>query len=294
MTRVLLTGASGYLGRYLLRSQPATIELLAICNSQSLQSEHKSFHVLQQDLLKADFSPWQQFAPDVIIHTAAQSRFHACQNDPDLTHEMNVVVSRKIAGFAAENGSHLIFTSTDQVYSGQQALSPETGLTAPKNVYASSKLAAEEGITEILPSATILRCALMYGTSLNDQPVFTDLMALKLKAGESLDLFIDEWRSPLWVADMAGFLWQIVERRPRGIYNTGGPQRLSRYQMGTVMCEVLDIPLRQIRQGKLSQHQLASLRPADCSMDSSKLMLLLGGHVREMRDAFAIDSGRER
>ena len=80
----------------------------------------------------------------------------------------------------------------------------------------------------------IVRPAILYGapTSIG-RGSFLQWMYQTLSRGEPLDLFADEYRTPVFVNDVVAAVTSLVERvGQHRIYHVGGPERLSRLEIG--------------------------------------------------------------
>lgn len=102
--KILLTGANGFVGARIRAAAPV------IC-APSLRGAEKEDIDRLIDTVQ----------PDAILHTAAISDIGACAKDPEGSYHANVLVPEYLA--KAANGAKLVLFSSDQVYSGQRAIS---------------------------------------------------------------------------------------------------------------------------------------------------------------------------
>ncbi len=170
---------------------------------------------------------------------------------------------------AQKNNSCVIFTSSDTVFDGKQGNYSETDAPNPLNVYAETKIKSEQYILENLDSAVIIRPALFYGLSLNGNPSFTQVMLENLKAGKQIYLFTDQFRTPLPVGQLAQAIWELVDSDFSGILHIGGSERISRYDMGKILCQQFNLPLDLIVPIPSHQSSQVAARPRDCSLNIS-------------------------
>src|SRR5262249_4096669 len=100
--------------------------------------------------------------PEVILHCAALTKTPACQQNPALARKLNVDVTCQLAGLSAD--IPLIFFSTDLVFDGRKGNYIETDPVNPLNVYAETKVAAENLVLQN-PRHTVIRTSLNLGRS---------------------------------------------------------------------------------------------------------------------------------
>src|SRR5262249_14683187 len=83
--------------------------------------------------------------------------------------------------------------------------------------------------------------------------------------GKPLSLFEDEWRTPLDLATAAEGLVELALARADGIWHLGGPERISRLEMGRILARVMGADEKTIQATKRPPD-----RPRDVSLDSSR------------------------
>lgn len=275
MKKILITGASGFLGRYLLNFAPKEVLILAQHHKHHLPNTSPNVQPFKLDFTKLSLEQIDDFKPQVIIHAAAQSSIDACELDPEIAWELNFEVTRRLTDIADRNRSRLIFTSSDTVFDGKQGNYSEGDPPNPLNVYAETKIKSEQYILENLRDAVVVRPALFYGLSLNGNPSFSQVMLENLKAGKRLYLFTDQYRSPLPVSLLAQALWELVDSGFGGILHLGGTERISRYDMGKLLCRQFSLPLDLIIPISSEQSSQVAARPRDCSLNVTLASSLL-------------------
>ncbi len=273
MKRLLVTGASGFLGWNICRHAGRGWDVWGTYFSHSATIPvNRRIHV---DLtrfkdLKALFETVQ---PDAVIHAAAASKPDFCQKHPTVSYRINAEASIHIAGLCADAKIPFIFTSTDLVFDGQTPPYTETDPPSPINTYAEHKVLAETGMRKQNPETIICRMALMYGTSCTVSKSFLHPLLDAMRAGQSVPLFVDEFRTPLSGADAARGLMTAIENRP-GILHLGGSERISRLAFGQRVQAAFNIPNAKLVPCKQISLDLPAPRPPDLSFDISKAVSL--------------------
>jgi dTDP-4-dehydrorhamnose reductase len=275
--RILITGVSGFLGQHLAQHLRDRHEVIGTYREHALAPQGcvaRRLDITNQEGIR---ELCREFRPDGIIHLAVQGDLDRCQRDPDEAYCVNVQGTVHVARAAAEMGARLIYISTDQVYDGAQGLYDETDPAQPLMVYGRTKLEGEQQAAAICPHVVTLRLALMYGWGNPSRPTFIDWMLARLQASQEVPLWVDQYRTPLYVVHAAEVIGQLVDRpEVRGIFNLGGAERLDRLSFGRKFCEIFELPTQSLKSVAMASAAASTPRPQDCSMRSAKISALLG------------------
>ncbi len=269
MNRLLVTGASGFLGWNLC--QVATSQYQVYGTYRSKKVELPGVTTLQLDMtnfqdLKALIT---EIKPTAIIHTAAQSKPNYCELHPEETYPINVTASINLAGICADYSIPCTFTSTDLVFNGLNPPYLETDPVSPISVYGEQKVTAEQGMLARNPKIALCRMPLMFGKASPHAGSFIQGFIQALKAGKELQLFTDEYRTSVSGTTAAKGLLLALEKTT-GILHLGGKERMSRYEFARLMAEVFELPVEKIKPCLQQDVQMPASRPPDVSLDSSK------------------------
>jgi dTDP-4-dehydrorhamnose reductase len=265
--RLLITGASGFLGWYLCAAAQEEWEVYGTTLSKAIDIPNTT--LLQVDLtdLAALNHAFEVVQPDAVIHGAALSQPNVCEVNPEESFTINVQASWWIAEICAAREISCVFTSTDQVFDGQHAPYSETSAVAPVNCYGKHKVMAEEGMRSRYPKTSICRLPLMFGTTPH-APSFLQGFVAQLRQGKPLKLFTDEYRTPASGSAIAqGILLALHHEIP--YLHLGGWEKLSRYEFGLQLVERLQLPEELILPCRQADVPMAAPRPADVTLDSS-------------------------
>jgi dTDP-4-dehydrorhamnose reductase len=273
MKKLLITGASGFLGWHLCQLAKQEWEIYGTYLSHPL--EIPGMKILQADLtnfqeLKRIFN---DVKPEAVIHTAAHSQPNFCQTNPKESHAINVIASCNIAGLCADNSIPCAFTSTDLVFDGLNAPYRETDAVCPVNLYGEQKAIAEADMLERYPMTAVCRMPLMFGAATPTAKSFIQPFIQTLQAEKELNLFIDEFRTPVSGTTAAKGLLLALEK-VNGMIHLGGKERISRYDFGQILVEVLQLPATRLKSCRQQDVKMAAPRPTDVSLDSSKAFAL--------------------
>jgi dTDP-4-dehydrorhamnose reductase len=262
--RALIVGGSGYLGQFVIRAMLdagyervdytyASNPLPEVCDACT---GHVANVASGEGVREAIDAVLRSGGLDVVVNCAAISSPGACEKDPETANATNVPKQLLVAlrerfppvtrGDTGEDPAAkkpvFVHLSTDQVYCGETAnnLEGHGKHIAPVNAYGRSKLAAEKMVLESWPHAqtVVLRSSIITGPQSPFKPVkrplFLDFVADALRGGNPTTFFEDEFRCPIAAVDLARHILVLAAAEPgtkRGVFNAGGPERLSRVDM---------------------------------------------------------------
>jgi dTDP-4-dehydrorhamnose reductase len=268
--RLLLTGASGQLGGYLLRECRARGESV-VAWSGHRRGELFGYPLRPVDLADADAvaTAFDEARPDVVVHGAALATVSACQREPSRAEQINAHGSALLTELAEQAKVRLLHISTDMVFDGERGGYREDDAVAPLSVYGRTKAAGERGVLACLRNL-VVRVSLLFGPTLIGRPSFFDEQMSALREGRPIALFHDEWRTPLSLLVAARGLLALATSDAVGLIHIGGPERLSRLEMGQRLATFLHYDPAPIVSATRLSAPAAEPRPRDLSLDSSR------------------------
>jgi dTDP-4-dehydrorhamnose reductase len=285
MKKLLITGASGFLGWNLCQVARADWEVHGIYDRHPISIP--DVRLERVDLTNAELitAEIDRIAPDAIIHTAAASSPNFCQEQPVSSAQINISASQVLAQICATAKIPLVFTSTDLVFDGTKPPYLETDPVAPLNIYGEQKVAAERAIFAAYPQATICRMPLMFGIAPPAATSFIQPWIAALQSDRSLQLFVDEFRTPVSAITAAHGLLMALQHGSE-ILHLGGRERISRYDFGRLLAEVFDLDSALLSPIYQRDLQMTAPRAADVSLDSNKA-ISLGYNLPSLRSELA-------
>jgi len=259
MPRILITGASGFLGGTLCGQARerdyqvwGTFYKNRPADSAGIQLESLD---LKSDSQVAELV--RRILPEVVIHTAYS------QNESEVTCHGTRRLAEACASMAAN--PYFVFVSTDLVFDGKKGLYREDDRAEPVLDYGRDKLAAEQVVRTTLPGSLVVRTSLLY--DLARIPGHLDFALKAIRKGHSCAFFRDEYRSPTLVHELASALLDLARLRPEGLLHIAGRERMDRFSFGSALLAALGFSTELVAAGSLQEY--AGNRPADCSLDSS-------------------------
>ncbi|HZX03187.1 SDR family oxidoreductase [Kribbella sp.] len=212
--RLLVTGATGILGRELLRV--ASHDVVPAYHSQPVPGGVQ-FDVRRPERVRDVI---REVAPDGIIHTAYRQDDWATT----ATGAVNVAL--------AAEGVRLVFVSSDAVFGSRDLPYTESEPPCPTTPYGAAKAAAETAIRALRPDAVIARTSIIVGS---DGASGEERRVRRLAAGEPATFYTANVRCPVNVTDLATALLELLVLDFHGITHLAGPEPLSRHDLARLI-----------------------------------------------------------
>jgi len=208
MTRWLVTGAGGMLGREI-------VPLLA-----GGPDEVRAFTRAELDITDPSALKSAVEGVDVVVNAAAWTDVDGAESSEADATAVNGTAVRHLASACADSGAVLLHVSTDYVFPGDAtAPIPEDAPTGPVNAYGRGKLVGEQAVFEMLPdSGYVVRTAWLYGEH-GKNFVATILNAAKQR--DFLDVVDDQRGQPTWARALARQLIALGEAALAGRAQAG-------------------------------------------------------------------------
>jgi dTDP-4-dehydrorhamnose reductase len=273
--RVLLTGASGQLGAYLLERLAASgHEVVAWSGMEAGRRAGRTLRPVDLADPVATAAALDEADPDAVLHAGAISSNEAARRSPDLARAVNVEGTGRLADWCRNLGRRLVFTSTDLVFDGRRGWYREDDPAEPALTYGRTKRLAEPAVLTA-PRGLVARLSLLFGPTRAGCPAYFDRTLDALRRGEPQAFFADEYRTPLDFRTAADALVRLLEGEAVGTVHVGGPERLSRHELVRRVADALGLDPGLVRPNRRADVPAPEPRPADVSLDTARLAHLL-------------------
>jgi dTDP-4-dehydrorhamnose reductase len=274
MKKIFITGGTGLVGRDVSIFLSDRYEVYAGTNEDNIKI--KNCNIVKQDITDKEklIKIITEINPDFIIHLAALTDVNLCEQKKELAREINVKGTKNVVIAAEKIGARLIYASTNYIFDGKRGMYKEEDAPNPLNFYALTKL---EGEREVLkyPNSVVTRIC-PFGLGTDEKPSFTAKMIKSLSEQKRVDVFSDQFYSPISTYNYARVLIEILNSNFIGIINITGPERLSRYEFAKKVASAFNLDPSLLNPIKIRDLKESAERPRDTSLDISKAKSLFG------------------
>jgi UDP-glucose 4-epimerase len=243
----LVTGAGGFIGRRLIRSMGASVEIVAVVRpgGEAIPGAAQTVGI---DLAL----PWDPFVllpakVDAIVHLAQSRRHRDFPDGADDMFEVNVASTHRLLEYARRTrASHFILASSGGVYAGTDAPLTEADrldTTGSSGFYLASKISAEAlaGCYRDLFKLVVLRLFFVYGASQNEGMLIPRL-ARSIRAGQPVVLHGHDGirLNPVHVSDTVFAIEQALGVNRSVTVNVAGSDVLTLRRIAETIGELVD------------------------------------------------------
>ncbi len=268
MTRVLIIGASGFVGKKtfsVMRS--AGFEVFGTGNSRVSEGFLK-LDCNNKDQIKEIFD---KVKPEVVIDSHGLVSPDQCEKNKEEAYKVNVDGTRNLVEASRAAGSKFVYISTDYVFDRKDKIYREMDLVNPLNIYGKTKAEAER-IVLAYPNSLVLRVSTIYGyNDKNDKSNFAKFVYMALKEGKQIRCITDQWTCPTFIDDIAASIIILLDKNRTGIYHVVAPEFLSRYDFAMKVAEVFGLDSKSISPAKTADMNFIALRPLMLNLSVKKL-----------------------
>lgn len=285
---VLITGASGLIGTYLLaglsnipkKNKPEKI--YAVCQSNPEKdwqeiARHASATIVRGDLCNDTFAESLPMS-DMIIHAGGYAQPGRFMADPLKTIKLNTTVTLKLLEKLKPEGK-LLFISSSEVYSGlthspfKENQIGTTSTNHPRSCYIEGKRCGEAIIFSARSNgvdAKSVRLSLAYGpgTRIDDKRVLHSFIqrAFAEKKIELMDSG-DALRTYCYITDATQMMWNVLLHGKEPVYNVGGISRTTIAKLAKLIGKIMRVPVII----PPSKKQALASAPEDVRLDLQKV-----------------------
>ncbi|KAF8938661.1 hypothetical protein BGZ58_000399 [Dissophora ornata] len=280
--RVLVTGASGLLGRAVVTEfKNSGHEVVGVAFSRAngdlkkLNLEDSAAVEAFVDQEKPDgiFVQWlSDFA--VIVHCAAERRPDVVEKDPNGAKNLNVQVPGLLADLTNDRGILLIYISTDYVFDGTKPPYDVLDEANPLNTYGQTKYDGELEVKRLNSSAVILRVPILYGATEYNGESAVNALIDSVKDGKATSMDHYCIRYPTNVADVARVIKDLsLKVRQEKVFISGvlhfsNEEKFTKYEICEVIAQVMGASVDHLKPASEAPKDAGTTRPYDCHLSN--------------------------
>ncbi len=204
--KTLITGASGKLGKELLKVIP-----------DALHPSSRELDITNEKLV-SEFIDTEK--PDLVVHCAAITGIRECEENQEKAWRVNVVGTENLINALEKTKKdlYLVYISTACVFHGDRGNYVETDLPYPKNFYALTKLLSESIIQH-----SKVRKSLIIRTNFVGREQWPYEKA-----------FVDRFGTYLFADDLSLAISQVIQKGLDGILHVCGEEKMSMFDLAKI------------------------------------------------------------
>lgn len=271
--KVLIVGGTGFLGSALIENINANIE-----------TTNRNFLDLSKPLSSEiqDFIKSKKF--NYIVISAAIADVEKCYQDQILSQQVNVDGIITLLDIVKDTKTTPVFFSSDYVFSAKTSPYEETDQRCPQTVYGRQKLSIENYLENNFKDYLIFRTSKLMSKTRHSKNILLPMLR-DLILGKSFKCFEDQLLNPVFVEDIARVLDRAFSSNLKGTFHLGTRQIFSRFELGQFLAYSFGFNPKLIEPIKMHTIQFSEMRPANNTLNCTKIEKALDFKFCEIEDA---------
>ena len=271
MRKVLITGASGQLGK----------EFVKVLSSKGIDFVALERKDLDVTNFEKAYKTLKEINPSVVINCSAYNQVDLAETQILQAFSTNAIGPYNLAITCREINAKLIHYSTDYVFDGiKKGLYTEEDSPNPLNQYARSKLLGEELVKQVLEDYLILRVSWVYGEGTQN---FFYKLEEWAKKQEVLKVVVDEFSVPTSTKTIVEVTLKAIDVGLTGLYHLTNSGYASRYEWAKEYFKLKGMN-KLIYPALQADFNLPAKRPKWSVMSNEKISEALGITIRDWKE----------
>lgn len=261
--KILILGSTGFLGSKISEMAPKNFEIWLAYRNKPLKNKFKT---IELDLfnfvsLKEKIT---KIKPQIIIHAA---RMHPYDDKP----EKAQVATSQLVQIIKSIDAKLLYISSSAVFDGKKGNYKEADKPNPITPYGTAKFMAEN-IFKNLDNFIIIRPGYIYGKATGKMDKRTAKLLNEIKQKQTVHRFMDVYRSPILVDDLAQACWKLININFCGIIHIAG-MRKTIFQFNQEIAESLGYDPKIIKPNSFKNSNLKIAADVSLNMDLARRVI---------------------
>lgn len=265
---VIMTGATGFFGRWLVESIHWIESSLESGNNYTVFSRQNQFelkekmpalgthffNIVQKDLTKTTS---EKFSSDYVLHAA--SEVYQFKGTSSVTYDYSSALKITQNLVNSVNANKIVYLSSGAVYSAKEsALTEENSLidfdVSQIDSYGEAKRASENYLENYGIPYVIARCFSFVGPWGDKQMAINDMLLSSLKSEKIQVRSPDVIRSYLYMTDLVvAALTLLFSDTKHNCYNVGSNQPISMFDLAKKICHIAKAQADSIQVGEIER-----------------------------------------
>jgi dTDP-4-dehydrorhamnose reductase len=271
MTKVLITGASGQLGK----------EFVKVLSSKGIDFvalERKDLDIANFERV---YKTLKEINPSMVINCSAYTQVDLAETEILQAFSINAIGPYNLAITCSEINAKLIHYSTDYVFDGTKVgYYTQEDQPYPLNEYGKSKLFGKFFIQKLLENYLIFRVNWVYGKGTQN---FLYKLEEWAKKQEVLKIVVDEFSVPTSTKTIVEVTLKAIDAGLTGLYHLTNSGYASRYEWAKEYFKLKGIN-KLIYPALQADFNLPAKRPKWSVMNNEKISKALGITIRDWKE----------
>jgi dTDP-4-dehydrorhamnose reductase len=274
LKKVLITGANGLLGQYLVAKFRKDYHVVACDltseNFNSINPPHEYHSIDLTNRANVRKFLGDQI-PEIIIHAAAFTNVDNCEDQRELCWATNVKSLEIMIETSKAFAPLFVHISTDYVFDGKSAPYRESDDPKPLGYYGLSKYSSEKVVRASNLEYIIARTQVLYGNGQRIRPNFVTWVIDQLKNNKNIKVVVDQKGNPTYADDLAYAIHRLIKKKEYGIFHISGRESCNRYEFACKIADTFKLAQKLITSITTEQLKQKALRPQDSTFILDKL-----------------------